>query len=62
MTEIPELVDTTESAYCTHAVCNCSVSGPIGGEAYCSAACQNADTGGIESDTCPCGHPECDVP
>lgn len=63
MTEMPELIDATESGYCTHSVCNCTVEAPATGEdAYCSHACKTADSGGIESDTCPCGHPECDVP
>ena len=63
MTEVPELIDTTESGYCSHELCTCPVEEPAtGGEAYCSDYCKNADAGGIESEACACGHPECDVP
>jgi hypothetical protein len=52
-----------EAVECSHELCNCMVMGPAeGGDAYCSTYCRNADDGGIESDACACGHPECDTP
>jgi hypothetical protein len=52
-----------EAVECSHELCNCTVMGPaMGGDAYCSNYCRSVDDGGIESDTCPCGHPECDTP
>jgi len=48
---------------CTHDLCNCSVTGPVsGGEVYCSEDCREATEAGVESETCACGHPACDVP
>jgi hypothetical protein len=48
---------------CGHDICNCSVTGPVNGaEVYCSDYCANADAEGLESETCACGHPECDTP
>lgn len=48
---------------CAHEICNCSVTGPVdGSEVYCCSFCRNADEQGIESETCACGHPECDTP
>lgn len=48
---------------CTHDLCNCSVTGLVaGGEVYCCDYCRNATDAGIESETCACGHPACDVP
>ncbi|HET6274764.1 MAG TPA: hypothetical protein VFE16_02335 [Candidatus Cybelea sp.] len=48
---------------CAHEICNCSVTGPVdGSEVYCGNFCRNADEQGIESETCACGHPECDTP
>jgi hypothetical protein len=51
-----------EALECSHELCNCMVMGPAEGDAYCTTYCRNADDGGIESDTCACGHPECDTP
>ncbi|MGB8910279.1 MAG: hypothetical protein WCC84_16150 [Candidatus Cybelea sp.] len=48
---------------CAHDICNCSVTGPVeGGDVYCSPYCRGADESSIESETCACGHPECDTP
>lgn len=48
---------------CSHEPCVCTVSAPVQtGEAYCSEFCKNAEEGGIESDVCGCGHPQCDEP
>jgi hypothetical protein len=47
---------------CDHDICNCSVTGPVEGGVYCSNVCRNAAEQGVESETCACGHPECDTP
>jgi hypothetical protein len=48
---------------CAHEPCNCSVTGPVdGAEVYCGASCRAAAENSLESDTCACGHPPCDVP
>jgi hypothetical protein len=48
---------------CSHDICNCSVTGTVdGAETYCSDYCRNSDESGRESETCACGHPECDTP
>jgi hypothetical protein len=48
---------------CDHDICNCSVTGPVeGGDVYCGSFCRNADEQALESETCACGHPECDTP
>jgi hypothetical protein len=47
---------------CNHEPCNCSVTGPVEGvEVYCSSFCRNAAEGGLESESCACGHPQCDT-
>jgi len=46
---------------CSHDPCNCSVIGPVeGGEVYCSDFCRGAEQG-LESESCGCGHPQCDT-
>jgi hypothetical protein len=50
------------SIECSHELCNCTVPGTGGGDAYCSGFCRNATEQGLESETCACGHPECDTP
>jgi hypothetical protein len=48
---------------CSHDLCNCSVTGSVaGGDAFCSSDCEDATQQSIESETCACGHPACDVP
>lgn len=48
---------------CDHDICNCTVTGPVGGgDVYCSDVCRDASEEGVESETCACGHPECDTP
>jgi len=48
---------------CSHEPCSCTVTGPVsGGDVYCSAFCQNSDESSLESESCGCGHPQCDVP
>jgi len=51
-----------ESIECAHDLCNCMLSAQIEVEEYCSQSCKDAAENGIESETCPCGHPPCDVP
>jgi hypothetical protein len=51
-----------ETIECAHDLCNCMVTAEIQTEEYCSQACKDADENGIEAETCPCGHPQCDVP
>ena len=51
-----------ESIECAHNLCNCMLNAQMQVEEYCSAACKDAVESGIESETCPCGHPPCDVP
>jgi hypothetical protein len=46
---------------CSHELCNCSLTGPVAGETYCSDYCLRAMEEGLESETCACGHPQCDV-
>jgi hypothetical protein len=47
---------------CTNELCNCSVIGPVdGSEVYCSDFCSNASEESIESESCSCGHPQCDT-
>ncbi len=53
---------TSESTECSHDLCNCTITGPLAGESFCSHACKYAVENGIESETCPCSHPQCDVP
>jgi hypothetical protein len=51
------------SVECSHDLCNCAVTGTLGfTDAYCSDYCQDATERGLESETCACGHPECDTP
>jgi hypothetical protein len=45
---------------CSHGPCNCTVPGEVGGEAYCSEDCRDAEVATIETDMCACGHPPCD--
>ncbi len=47
---------------CDHDLCNCTIRAQVGGEAYCSDFCRDAESGGIEDETCSCGHPPCDEP
>ena len=48
---------------CTYTPCNCLVIGSVrDGEAYCSDFCRSVPEGGLESETCACGHPQCDAP
>lgn len=54
--------DKHEAMECAHSLCNCRVTSPIAGEAYCSDYCRTATEDGIESETCGCSHPQCDVP
>ncbi|MBV8530428.1 MAG: hypothetical protein JO104_03850 [Candidatus Eremiobacteraeota bacterium] len=50
------------SIECTHERCNCSVIAAIdGGDAYCSGYCRTATEESVESETCACGHPQCDA-
>jgi hypothetical protein len=50
------------SLECAHEICNCLVTGPVeGGDVYCSNYCRT-DERSVESETCACGHPECDTP
>lgn len=52
-----------QSIECAHDPCQCTVISPMQTETYCSDFCKNAgETGGIEQETCNCGHPQCDVP
>ena len=51
-----------ETIECAHDLCNCELTAEMQTEAYCSTSCKNADEGGIEVETCNCGHPQCDVP
>ncbi|HXP93109.1 MAG TPA: hypothetical protein VN905_06525 [Candidatus Binatia bacterium] len=46
---------------CAHAICNCEVTAPMTGEAYCSDYCQDAALTD-DQDFCACGHPPCDEP
>ena len=46
---------------CAHDLCNCTLTAEMETEEYCSPACKNDDSGGIEMDACNCGHPPCDV-
>jgi len=57
------LNDTRELTECAFELCQCTLmaSSPDEGEAYCSETCREQDEGGIESETCQCGHPPCDV-
>ena len=54
--------DRRESVECAHDLCQCTVMSSIVGETYCSDACRQAADDSIESETCPCGHPQCDAP
>jgi hypothetical protein len=48
---------------CAHDLCNCSLVGPVdGSDVYCSNFCRSSTEAGRESETCACGHPECDTP
>lgn len=51
-----------ETIECSHDLCNCVLTAEMQTEEYCSDACRNADSGGIEIETCECGHPACDAP
>jgi hypothetical protein len=46
---------------CGHELCNCSVVGEVDGEAFCSDYCRQSDADSIESESCACGHPPCDI-
>jgi hypothetical protein len=46
---------------CSHDICHCTLMGPAIGVAYCSNVCRDADESGIEGETCPCGHAQCDI-
>lgn len=59
MTEGTDLQRTT---VCSHEVCSCTIVGAMLGTSYCSDYCSQSDDGGIETETCACGHPECDAP
>jgi hypothetical protein len=51
------------SVECSHELCNCVVPGMAdGADAYCTEYCRDAAEQGLESETCACGHPECDTP
>ncbi len=51
-----------QSMECAHDQCNCTITAEMQTEEYCSDSCKNAQENGIESETCACGHPPCDVP
>jgi hypothetical protein len=61
MADFEDNADLRELTECSHEVCNCTLMGPTIGEAYCSSACRKAAESGIEAETCPCGHSQCDV-
>ncbi len=50
------------SLECDHDICNCTLTGPVGSDVYCSDFCRNAEEQSVESEACACGHPECDAP
>lgn len=48
---------------CNNPPCNCLIPGSaVSGEAYCGDYCRNAMEQSLESESCGCGHPPCDVP
>jgi hypothetical protein len=52
---------STMTQSCEYELCNCSVTGPTEGAAYCSETCQARDSSDEEMETaCECGHPPCD--
>jgi hypothetical protein len=51
-----------QSVECAHDLCQCTVMQAPREEKFCSQACREAQEGGIETETCGCGHPQCDVP
>ncbi|HEY9180120.1 MAG TPA: hypothetical protein VIO32_05335 [Candidatus Baltobacteraceae bacterium] len=51
-----------ESIECAHDLCNCTLTAQMQVEEYCSQSCKDAQQNGIETETCSCGHPQCDVP
>lgn len=51
-----------ETIACAHDLCNCLLTAEVESENFCSGSCQHAVEDGIESPTCPCGHPPCDTP
>jgi len=51
-----------QSIECAHTLCNCEITSEMQVEEYCSEFCKNAEESGIESESCSCGHPQCDVP
>ena len=57
--EVYDDVDTQELTECSNELCQCTLMGPLEGEAYCSDSCRTQDEGGIEIDACQCGHPGC---
>ncbi len=47
---------------CSHEPCSCLVIALVGsGEAYCSDFCSSAEERSLESESCACGHPQCDA-
>jgi len=45
---------------CSNNPCNCTVTGAVNAEAFCSDFCKEADDA-EEMDFCLCGHPPCDT-
>jgi hypothetical protein len=60
MTLLDDTADVRELTTCSLDVCNCTLMGPTLGEAFCSDDCRERYDSSIESDACPCGHPQCD--
>ncbi len=54
---------STHTQPCEYQECQCTVTGPVEGAAYCSDICESRDTDDEEMATgCECGHPPCDAP